>query len=311
MDELTFDPRSRIGFFDFKLKKSLVTVDLIGGLGNQLFQYAIARAIAHARGGNVALNLEWFDAVRSASVTTRHYALAPFLLPVALVRPWYANSRALLYFNKALKRIGVRRSYFRETDFFSFDPTALSAEPPIHLSGYWQSWKYFEGISDLLKRELGTPRNLSAASTEMLQRIKSCDAICVHVRRGDYVSNAAASNLHGTCGLDYYRSAMSVISAPLKNPYAFVFTDDPGWVRENFVSAVPFTVVDINAHEQAHQDLWLMAACSHFVIANSSLSWWGAWLSTAQEKTVICPRKWFKGGDHDTSDLLPEEWIRM
>lgn len=294
-----------------------VTTDLVGGLGNQLFQYAVARTIALKTGAVVTLNLEWFDAVQfDKKNTVRRYALSPFDLPVELKRPWPGRLRIVYWLRSArslLRRVlsFVGMSKIIRERKFSFDSNILRAEPPVRLIGYWQSWKYFDDVATVLRKEIGTPRRLSQESAAMMSRIVNSDAICVHIRRGDYISNPVANQAHGTCSLAYYQHGLDYVSASLERPHVFVFTDDVAWSCENFSTHLPLTVVDINPPERAHEDLWLMAACRHFVIANSSLSWWGAWLSLSAGKKVVCPDRWFNNVDHDTSDLLPPDWVRM
>ena len=301
-------------------RTNCIIVALEGGLGNQLFQYAAARSIASQTQAEIILDLSWFDVVLYDDCTTsREYALAPFSLPVAVTRRrWHKTSRIGHRIAKIAQWMGMNSGLglcptvlvFKERDF-RFDPHVLDLTPPIRLQGYWQSWKYFARIAFQLREELGTPRDVSPATWKMLEQIRSSDAVCVPVRRGDYVANSAASWMHGLCSLDYYRAARPIAAASLANPHAFVFSDDPAWVRKHFPASIPYTVVDINGADQAHQDLWLMAACRNFVIANSSLSWWGAWLSTYERKIVVCPRKWFASGQHDTQDLIPMDWVRL
>ena len=145
----------------------------------------------------------------------------------------------------------------------------------------------------------------------MREQIRVCEAICVHIRRGDYVSDPATARVHELCPPAYYRKGLALAASRLARPKAFVFSDDPNWVRANFSAPVPMTVVDINAPGDACWDLSLMAACRSFVIANSSLSWWAAWLGSAPEKRVIAPESWFKDPGKNTDDLIPAGWARI
>jgi hypothetical protein len=142
----------------------------------------------------------------------------------------------------------------------------------------------------------------------MLQLIDETESICVHVRRGDYVSNRAAADFHGTCSTAYYKSAVARIARNMEKPVCYIFSDDPDWVRRELLFDIPAVIVDVNGPAQAHQDLWLMAACRHYVIANSSLSWWGAWLGRYSNKFVVAPSRWFLTNDKSTVDLLPSAW---
>ena len=145
----------------------------------------------------------------------------------------------------------------------------------------------------------------------MLQQISESDSICLHIRRGDYVSNSATNAYHGTCSLDYYRDGLEVVGQGLAHPHCFVFSDDIKWVRANVRVDLPITLIDIHSTKEAHEDLRLMVACRRFVIANSSLSWWGAWLGSQNGKIVVAPQRWFQSSDNDTRDLIPAVWLRV
>ena len=137
------------------------------------------------------------------------------------------------------------------------------------------------------------------------------NAICVHIRRGDYVTNTVASETHGVCDIEYYQDGIQQIAKNLSQPHCFIFSDDIEWARANLLTNIPMTFVDFNGPNEAHQDLWLMAACKHFVIANSSLSWWGAYLGRHPGKQVIAPKHWFRDKALNTSDLYLADWIRI
>ena len=304
-----------------KQNSNAIVVSLYGGLGNQLFQYAMGRALSLRNGLPLVLDLAWFDQVKEgdASVTTiREYALTPFELAVQTQKTQAPSPISPSLMQRILRRIlrhaptkNEGLSIYREKGF-NFDRMAFEYQGPVWLQGYWQSYRYFDDAAEILRHELGQARNVSVATQDMLDRISHSDAICLHIRRGDYVTNKNAAATHGLCSLDYYTKGVEILSSDLNNPHCFVFSDDPDWARTNLNLATPITIVDINGPDAAHEDLWLMAACKRFVIANSSLSWWGAWLSVREGKRVVAPLDWFadKGG-RDTRDLLPEDWIRV
>ena len=171
--------------------------------------------------------------------------------------------------------------------------------------------KYFLEYRDLIASEFTVATAPCALAQEMLEQMATHNAICVHVRRGDYVANVTAQAFHGLCTLDYYHQALRIVADGVPNPHCYVFSDDPEWVRANFLSEFPMSVVDIHGPHEAHEDLRLMAACEHFVIANSSLSWWGAWLGSYPEKRVAAPKKWFQSSANDPKDLIPDHWVRI
>lgn len=288
-----------------------VVVRLVGGLGNQMFQYATARAVALRCDAPLLIDLSWF-----ATVSERRFALSPFRIKAGTFAPESQRSawrRLLLRATRRLNHSKARmfgRPLFVEKSFH-FDPRVLGLNAPVYLDGYFQSEKYFldfrQTIVDDFKL-IAPPRNDTQA---MLRRIESSDAICLHIRRGDYVTNSDANSYHGVCSMDYYRRGLEIVADGLATPHCFVFSDDPAWVRNNLRLDLPIILVDIHDTGEAHEDLRLMAACQRFVIANSSLSWWGAWLGRRTGKRVVAPRQWFKAGNNDTRDLIPLEWIRV
>lgn len=295
----------------------MVIVGLQGGLGNQLFQYAAGRALSEAWDLPLVLDTKWFDAVVGIpGVTPRTYALAPFDLnartqSIGLPVAYSGRLWRLLGPLSALFGRVTRAPRVVQEPSFRFTADAFGKKSPVWLNGYWQSWRYFEQIADTLRAELATPRTLSPQSANALQQIRAASApVCLHVRRGDYVTNPGAANFHGTCSVAYYEDALRSMHFD-SEPTCFVFSDDLDWARENLRLPYPAVWVDANGPDDAHQDLWLMAACRHFIIANSSLSWWGAWLGSAPGKQVVAPKQWFTDANRDTSDLLRPEWKRL
>lgn len=292
--------------------KPAVVAGLSGGLGNQMFQYATGRALSLRLGLPLTLDLSWFSGRRD-----RFYALSPFAIKATLAgdaaprgtvqRPWH------LFLNRVRHRLAWRQMgvpVFRER-FFHFDPSFLELARPVYLDGYWQSERYFSDVHDVIASDFSLSRAMSPKSSEMLALIAASDAICVHVRRGDYVSNPVANATHGLCPLDYYQQGVQSSLDGMRSPHCFIFSDDSEWVRSNLHLPVDCTIVDFNTDDTAHEDLLLMAACKRFVLANSSFSWWGAWLCAHQDKRVIAPKKWFQDERKNTCDLIPARWKRL
>ena len=284
-----------------------VTVSLSGGLGNQLFQYAAARALAVHLNSELVLDLVWFTQASNLQNTTiRKFALEPFNINARLqsIRP--LSFTYIEKMRRTLKKIFhyVGMSTYNERQQFHFDSKLFSLNTPVNLNGYWQSYKYLEPIASLLFDEIGTVGYLNEPAHCLYEQIKMSEgAICVHIRRGDYITTKTA-----LCGLDYYNAGLKIVARGLDCPHCYIFSDDPIWVRANFTTDFPITVVDINGPDDAHQDLWLMAACKNFVIANSSFSWWAAWLGNRPDKVVVVPAWW---PSPQKNDFFPEHWIRV
>lgn len=294
----------------------MVIVRLNGGLGNQMFQYAAARRIAYVNGSQLKLDLSWFD--EKGEWTPRRYELGAFSLPVAMADPDEITPLKSRRQNPVFRRLpSLLKSFVFHTNQthiiekqYAFDPQVLEVSGNIYLDGYWQSSKYFQDIEPIIRADFAFPDTMDDYNSRVASSIRSCEAVAIHVRRGDYVSLPSASSYHGICQLPYYKKGIDYIQHQVKNPTFFVFSDDITWVRENLSIDAPINFVD--CHDQpAHCDMKLMSLCRYHIIANSSFSWWGAWLSENADKIIIAPQQWFNHSDNDTRDLIPAEWIRM
>jgi len=292
----------------------MIVIRLQGGLGNQLFQYAAARRLAYQHKTEVVIEDSYFSDSRNGH-TQWQYDLGN--LNVALRFPTTGERKSFLPYCRhpwRLLRTVVslpgRYRYVRERHFH-FDPRILHLPDNVFLDGYWQSEKYFVDIDDLLRTELSFRDELSPEEKNFANAIKASSAVSIHVRRGDYVTNPRAAATHGTCSLDYYQRAASYMKERIGSPTYFVFSDDPEWALRHmtFLSAGEH-VVNVQT-KSGFRDLRLMSLCKHNIIANSSFSWWGAWLNTHARKIVVAPQKWFATGQFNTHDLIPCAWVRV
>lgn len=286
---------------------SEIIIPLVGGLGNQMFQYAAASAVAEKCNVPLKLDLSWFE-----TSTDRNYALYPFNIKAEIID---SNKKSLglpvgdfAWLSNFFKKYS--NNIFHESSF-RFDPKINEVGAPATLNGYFQSEKYFRRIKNKIKSDFQLAKEPEQKTLDVLDHIKNSEAICLHVRRGDYISDKKTNSYHGVCSLDYYELGLEKASSGMSSPHCFIFSDDPEWVKNEFRIDIPSTVVDIHSANEAHEDLRLMSACQSFVIANSSLSWWGAWLGQDLNKTVIAPKRWFAEQSIDTSDLIPKDWLRI
>jgi len=307
----------------------VVIVRLKGGLGNQMFQYAAAKALATARGVRLGLDLTAFDADPKRRFELDRLPIsATIASPRAIfrvtARPQTRSQRALTRSARALARVarlppdrelgllrplGVDRRVYSEPHFH-FDPNFQNLPPDVYLDGYWQSERYFAGIADKLRRELTVGAAAQSEARDLERAIRSTESVGVHVRRGDYVTDERTAAYHGTCDPDYYRAAAERVREVAGQPHFFVFSDDPGWVRTDLAFLSPSTVIGPGGRTRPHDDMRLLSLCRHAIIANSSFSWWGAWLNDRPGKRVVAPARWFSDPSIDTSDLLPKDWLR-
>lgn len=216
------------------------------------------------------------------------------------------QKRRRFYHNLFYKKWKVARE-----PHFHFDPAVTVLKPPVYLSGFWQSERYFGDIADVLRREFTPSEPLDPQNAAIASQIRAVDAVSIHVRRGDYVTSERTNRAHGTCSLDYYHRAVEFMAARVGVPHLFVFSDEPEWAQRHLYFNLPTTYVATNPSSSGFRDLQLMSGCRHHVIANSSFSWWGAWLNSSPDKIVVAPKRWFNELQHDTRDLVPEGWIRI
>jgi len=178
-----------------------------------------------------------------------------------------------------------------------------------YLYGYWQSHKYFDKHTSELRKEFTFQPPLNDKNQEIASQILTSHAVSLHVRRCDYQTNPKNIHLYHVCTLDYYRSAIDYISNSIDRPVFIVFSDDMDWVKENLHIDGPTQYIDHNRGSDSFNDMRLMSLCQHHIIANSTFSWWGAWLNADPDKTVVAPRQWFKNCRMNSIDLIPNNWI--
>ena len=297
-----------------------VYVRLSGGLGNQLFQYAAARALAIRHDAEVKLDVTGFethglrrfglDIYSIAATIASRDEMRAISAPLAAKSGPFRRARAQLgrVLGSGLKQPGNAK--YREAHYH-YDTNLSAQSPPVLLEGYWQSERYFKDIADTLRTELTPHEPMEPVNAAIAEAIASNTAVSVHVRRGDYISNQRINAYHGVCSLDYSRAAVEHIADHVSNVHFFVFSDDPEWTEENLKTGLPATYVVANPPDRGFRDLQLMSHCGHHIIANSSFSWWGAWLNASPDKIVVAPAQWFAVDDKNTSDLIPEGWMRL
>lgn len=302
----------------------IVGTVLMGGLGNQMFQYAAGRALAFRLNAELLLDVSWFASqVGAAGTTPREFSLHVFPLMNAKCVPREVSYfRGKPKFHQRVKR-RIQRVFARLLRTYTPEPPCVSDSDisnvvafrritaPCTLFGYWQKEEFFAD-ADFLVREDFTFPSLPSGAQALVEHIASVqNSIAVHVRRGDYVSNSSVLKKHGLCSAQYYEEALKLLARTNEDAHCFLFSDDPAWVREHFdTHGLPSTVVDMHGEAGAHHDMHLMSLCKHHVIANSSFSWWGAWLAQSGGMT-IAPKQWFADSSMADRDPCPERWIRI
>ena len=199
------------------------------------------------------------------------------------------------------------QTYVSESRIVSLDEVVSGERGSMYLDGYWQDEKYFLSIRQDIQNDFTLKAGLSKDAEEYLESIQSCCSVSLHVRRGDYVENSYTRSVHGNCDIEYYKRTTSYINKNLGNPYFYIFSDDIAWCKENFGFLDNKVFVDNT--QSALEDLELMKHCKHNIIANSSFSWWGAWLNKNEDKMIVAPKAWFAAWPDD--HIAPKEWTRL
>lgn len=289
----------------------MIITRLTGGLGNQLFQYALGRSLAEVHHSECVLDLSHFS-----SNSRRIYCLDNFriharvatdaeVVHVLSQRSQWERWGGVAYHKRMVVRERSRR----------FDPIVLRLDGPRYFQGYWQSELYFKHIRERLLEETALREPLRGHDRELAEQIVDTNSVALHVRRGDYIELPSARRKFGTCPLSYYDTAIAQIRNSVHDPHLFIFSDDIPWCRANLSLSSEHTFVESSNPSSGCIDLDLMRLCKHFIIANSSFSWWGAWLSEHSHKQVFAPARWFRASlwfnARETRDRIPPEWVRV
>ena len=288
----------------------MIIVNLTGGLGNQLFQYSFARYLARLNKCELKLDVSSYK-----SYEWHNYSLSPFNVDEIFATPeecHYFKGTGLTIFQKIHRKI-FNLNYLLVEDSFQFNPKYKLWNSPGYVSGYWQSEKYFKEIESELRNQFSILIPASKKNQVIIDQMQRENSVSLHIRRGNYVNVNHVNKIHGTCSLNYYNSAVAIISSKVTNPKFYVFSDDINWAKDNLYLNFETIFVDINDSKTDYEDLRLMSNCKHNIIANSTFSWWGAWLNSSNNKIVVSPNIWFKDEELNslTSSLIPEEWYRI
>ena len=290
----------------------MIIVRLKGGFANQLFQYSAARRLAAANGTEVLFDLSYLNKNSNGAYTQRKFELDQIKIKARTASDKeLAQFRVSGLLDKVKNKLGIGQ-YLTLYETASLGPLQLKALKGNYLlDGYWQDERYFIEMRKELLDEIQPVYAFTNWGEELKKMILATNSVALHVRRGDYVSLKHANEFHGTCSLEYYRNAIDELKRKCNGLSYFIFSDDVDWCRKE-LSFLPEAVFVVNESEKkSSQDLFLMSLCRHNVIANSSYSWWAAWLNQNPNKTVISPVKWFKDVNQDTSNLIPKNWIRI
>ena len=280
-----------------------IKIKLSGGLGNQMFQFATGYAVAKKNKVRLSLDLKYinkrqlFNGFELENVFNI-YSKISFL------------NKQLNYksFNFSVILNIFEKSFYNFNEpHYHYSKKILDLPKHSFLDGYWQSELYFKDYANEIREIYSFSPNLNKENNLIINDINNNNSISIHVRRGDFLLKQ--NNNHDTNLKEYYLKAINDSSKFFKNPKFFIFTDDPSWVSENFILNHSYNVVDINHGSKSFLDMYLMSLCQINIIANSSFSWWGAWLNNNKDKIIYAPKNWFNDKLICTDDLFPKSWI--
>lgn len=287
------------------MKRQIVS-KIYDGLGNQLFQFAMGRAMALRSQSSLLLDKRYFDTTNRVTFRLNHFNIANAVVDGRL--PPIRRQERLRY--TIWRRLKLKPHLVREKGL-GFHPGLVEPRTNVWLEGYWQSERYFSDASDAIRDDLRIITPPSAENEKHLRDIAASPAISLHVRRGDYLLPENQS-IFTTCSRTYYDQALELISARMSTqPVVYVFSDDPEWARELLPLRFEKRVMGHNGRDADYEDMRLMSACRHHIIANSTFSWWGAWLNPSPDKIVVAPERWFADPAIKNPDTVPDNWIRL
>ena len=292
----------------------MILSKIIGGMGNQMFQYAAGRALSLQLGQPLRLDISCFVGygLHHGFELHRVFNCQSEIADESDLRRilgWQYSSgiRKLV----ARQRLAMfRNNGFIVEPYFHYWPDIKNVPQDCYLDGYWQSERYFKDVASVIRADFTFKTSLANRNAEIAEHIGQLNSVSLHIRRGDYATDPNTNATHGLCSLDYYRKAVQFVADRIRHPHFFVFSDDIAWVKDNLKIDLPCRYIDHNYDSESYNDMWLMSLCQHHIIANSSFSWWGAWLNPSPEKIVVAPKKWF-ANENNVNDLIPQEWVTL
>jgi len=300
----------------------MIIVRISGGLGNQMFQYALGRALSIKNDTELVLDISNFNYQKKEDAF-RKYTLDVFnisgriakpedFINLGITNPGNQNllakiKRKIERFAESKKLLASRKTIIENQ--FLFIPEILEIKESCFLIGVWQSEKYFEAVGEQIRRDFKLKTPLSTGAEMLRKKISINNSVAIHVRRGDQVSNPHLAKKHGILNEDYYISAVDYIKKRVPSSHLYIFSDDTEWAKKNLQLGENVTYISDFALPD-YEELTLMSLCKHAIIAKSSYSWWGAWLNENPQKIIITPKNRFGTAGND-DDLIPKSWIRI
>jgi Glycosyl transferase family 11 len=291
----------------------MIIVKLIGGLGNQMFQYATAKSLALKHNTPLFIDTYYLLKKTDNTYTQRHLELNVFDINIQKALSSDIEKFKIFNSNKYTRTLQRKFPFLYNYLYIAesgagFQKQFFNFGANTYLDGFWQSEKYFKDIKTEIYNDFVLKEPIPT-NNHWLNLITQCNSVSLHVRRGDYISQSNIKSSHQLCDLTYYEQAIKHIKKTQSNIQLFIFSDDLAWCKSNIKFDEPIYFVEHNQNQEAHLDMILMSHCKHNIIANSSFSWWAAYLNKNYEKIIVAPKQWYTDKNINTNDLLPKEWI--
>ncbi len=293
-------------------------VELSGGLGNQLFEYAAARYIQLQTGEQIIFNLYPFQHDPQREYSLGHFALDEEVSKLSRCQSWlkgnWSEILCHIYHRRGLTRGAEsfqklsRKGLLLSFDVYRYYPID-AAKKGYYWKGNFQSEKYFPKMKQVLQKDFALKEELPDSTQKLIEEMQNCQSVCVHVRRGDYVTNPVDHQILDICGKRYYEKAMDYVTGQIRNPVFYIFSntkEDLDWIRENYRFQGDVRYVDLEQPD--YLELKTMSMCKHFIISNSTFSWWAQYMADNGEKIVVAPSIWYNGDAQDATDIYQDAW---
>ncbi len=302
----------------------MIIVKIQHGLGNQMFQYAFGRRMAEKNGTELKLDISYYSSLNKGD-TPRKYSLGCFNIVENFadkkdIGRFRANNYSGAgFFSRAARKLFrklegkkpiTEQVYLSEAGFGFRAEILENKNKDLYLYGNWQDERYFSDIADIIRKEFTLKNGFGETASKIAEKIKNARSVSVHIRRGDYESNPRTRARLGPLPPEYYAKAMEIISEKELSPVFFVFSDDIEWAKKELKPEFQTEFVG-GENISDCEELALMSLCKHNIIANSSFSWWGAWLNGNPNKIVIAPQRWFADPKSAERNPCPKDWIKI
>lgn len=293
----------------------MIITQITGGLGNQMFQYAAGKVLSLHHNVELKLDLQHYNReFLPALEVERKFELTAFK-SFTYKEASKEEINGLKHDNILIKKLNKilpvnKRRFFAEKDF-SYDPNFFLTKAPVYIKGHWQSEKYFTKYSEEIRKIYTLDDAICKDVKYIGEQLISENSLAVHIRRGDFLRLPKILDWHGVLNKNYYAKGIEIIKSKSTDLKIYYFSDDIDWVKQQLLPDFPGEIISERISNNHFHDFYLMSQCKYNIIANSSFSWWAAWLNNYAEKIVIAPNRWFNNAPLNYKDVIPENWIKL